>query len=60
MLDLGSIKTLKLKVGLEDIIVIQLMDHFEYKIDLVFWKSDEGDPSLIMIDIFTKLATCIP
>ena len=34
--------------------------YFEYQIDLAFWKSDEGDPSLVTIDIFTKFATCIP
>jgi hypothetical protein len=34
--------------------------HFEYQIDLTFWKRDEGDPSLVMIDIFTKFATCTP
>jgi hypothetical protein len=34
--------------------------YFEYQIDLAFWKSDKGDPSLVMIDIFTKFATCIP
>ena len=34
--------------------------YFEYQLDLAFWKSDKGDPSLVMIDIFTKFATCIP
>jgi hypothetical protein len=31
----------------------------EYQIDLAFWKSDEQDPCLVMIDIFTKYATCV-
>ena len=34
--------------------------YFEYQVDLAFWKRDKGDPSLVIIDIFTKLATCIP
>ena len=34
--------------------------NFEYQIDLAFWKSDEQDPCLVMIDIFTKYAVCIP
>ena len=33
--------------------------YFEYQIDLAFWKSDEQDPCLVMIDIFTKYATFV-
>ena len=34
--------------------------YFEYQVDLAFFRSDYGDPCLVMIDIFTKYAVAIP